>query len=169
MPITLKYIGAQNRWPELAVTGKQSVWAIGQTEERTDAEAQLLVATGLFDAVDAPLMLDAASGAVTAGGEPVGRGLMCSGSSGVTSGWVAAAPYGERFALELLVATGGAAASLTLDGSNDGVTSSGQIATASLDTTGVTTITPPIKSIYPYIRWTIVGAGSGSVRISRGV
>ena len=45
---TLKYIGQQDRWPELAVTGRSSHWRLGQTEERTDAEATLLLGTGLF-------------------------------------------------------------------------------------------------------------------------
>ena len=26
MPKTIKYIGTQQRWPELAITGKQSLW-----------------------------------------------------------------------------------------------------------------------------------------------
>lgn len=49
MPIDIKYIGTQQRWPELAVTGKQSVWMPGQEEERSDAEANALLATGLFE------------------------------------------------------------------------------------------------------------------------
>lgn len=49
MAIDIKYIGTQDRWPELAVTGKQSVWARGQEEERSDVEGLLLLATGLFE------------------------------------------------------------------------------------------------------------------------
>lgn len=49
MPKTIKYIGTQARWPELPVTGKQSVWFRGQTEERSDTDADLLLASGLFD------------------------------------------------------------------------------------------------------------------------
>lgn len=48
MSKTIKYTGTQDRWPELAYTGKQSVWIRGQTEERPDAEANALMATGLF-------------------------------------------------------------------------------------------------------------------------
>ena len=48
MPIEIKYIGTQQRWPELATTGKQSVWMPGQIEERDDVEAGKLLATGLF-------------------------------------------------------------------------------------------------------------------------
>lgn len=48
MSKTIKYTGTQDRWPELAYTGKQSVWSRGQTEERPDAEANALMATGLF-------------------------------------------------------------------------------------------------------------------------
>ena len=94
--------------------------------------------------------------------------VIADGGSGATSGWIQASANPERFALELTIATGGAAASLTLDGSNDGQTSAAQIATASLDTTGVQTITAPIKPLYPWIRWTVVFAGSGNVKIARG-
>lgn len=45
MPIEIKYIGTQQRWPELATTGKQSVWMPGQIEERDDVEAGKLLAT----------------------------------------------------------------------------------------------------------------------------
>lgn len=48
MPKTIKYTGAQERWPELAVTGKQSAWRPGQQEERSDSEALLLLGTGQF-------------------------------------------------------------------------------------------------------------------------
>lgn len=94
--------------------------------------------------------------------------VVADGGSGATSGWIQTSATPERFALALTTATGGAAASLTLDGSNDGTTSAAQIATASLDTTGVQTITPPIKPLYPWIRWTVVSAGSGNVKIARG-
>lgn len=48
MSIEIKYTGTQQRWPELAITGKQSVWMPGQIEERDDVEAGKLLATGLF-------------------------------------------------------------------------------------------------------------------------
>ena len=51
MPVSIKYIGTQVRWPELSITGKQSVWIPGQQEERSDAEANSLLATGLFAAL----------------------------------------------------------------------------------------------------------------------
>jgi hypothetical protein len=50
MARTIKYTGSQDRWSELAVTGKQSTWSKGQTESREDAEAGTLLATGLFSA-----------------------------------------------------------------------------------------------------------------------
>lgn len=53
MPKTIKYIGKQDRWPELAFTGRQSVWIPGQAEQRGDSEAALLLATGQFSDVDA--------------------------------------------------------------------------------------------------------------------
>lgn len=52
MPKTIEYIGTQQRWPELATTGKQSTWMPGQAEERSDAEAAQLLATGLFKSPD---------------------------------------------------------------------------------------------------------------------
>lgn len=48
----VKYIGVQDRWPELATTGKQSTWSRGHVEERSDAEAAALLATGLFEGQD---------------------------------------------------------------------------------------------------------------------
>lgn len=55
MPIEIKYTGTQQRWPELATTGKQSVWMPGQIEERDDVEAGKLLATGLFKTEPQPL------------------------------------------------------------------------------------------------------------------
>ncbi len=55
MAIDIKYIGTQSRWPELATTGKQSIWFPGQEEERPDGEAALLIATGLFTRSDQSL------------------------------------------------------------------------------------------------------------------
>jgi hypothetical protein len=51
MSKTIKFIGTQERWPELAITGKQSVWMPGAIEEREDTEANALEATGLFERV----------------------------------------------------------------------------------------------------------------------
>lgn len=51
MPTTIKYIGSNARYYEIAVTGKQGVWLPGQTEQRSDAEAAALLATGMFSGV----------------------------------------------------------------------------------------------------------------------
>ena len=51
MPLTIKYNGNERGWDELSITGKQSVWNPGQQEERSDAEAALLIGTGLFSRV----------------------------------------------------------------------------------------------------------------------
>jgi lysophospholipase L1-like esterase len=51
MPLTIKYNGSERGWDELATTGKPSVWNPGQQEERSDSEAALLIATGLFSRV----------------------------------------------------------------------------------------------------------------------
>jgi len=56
MAQTIKYIGNQDNWFEVAVTGKQSCWQVGQQEERSDAEAALLLATGLFYSAPEPVM-----------------------------------------------------------------------------------------------------------------
>lgn len=105
-------------------------------------------------------------GLVSGGGKNL---LIADGGTGVTSGWLFASSNPERFALELSVATGGAAASLTLDASDDGVVSAAQIATAALDVTAQQLITPPLGIPYKYLRWTIVSAGTGNVRIARGI
>jgi len=55
MSIEIKYAGTQQRWPELSITGKQSVWMPGQIEERDDVEAGKLLATGLFKSEPIPL------------------------------------------------------------------------------------------------------------------
>lgn len=51
----IKYIGTQDNLFEVAVTGKQSTWKIGQMEERDNTEAALLLATGLFEAPSVPV------------------------------------------------------------------------------------------------------------------
>lgn len=56
MSIKVKYIGTQQRWPELAITGKQSLWMPGQIETRDDVEGGKLLATGLFAADQVPVL-----------------------------------------------------------------------------------------------------------------
>lgn len=75
MAIDVKYIGTQARWPELAYTGKQSVWFPGQEEERSDAEAAQLLATGLFSRSEQPLSGAelAATRSSVSGGLPSGK------------------------------------------------------------------------------------------------
>lgn len=72
MSKTIKYIGTQTRWPETAVTGKQSTWSPGWMDERSDSEAAQLLATGLFFDVDSinqtPAESAALSGLVSGGG-----------------------------------------------------------------------------------------------------
>lgn len=53
----IKYTGTQQRWPELAVTGRQSVWSPGQMEDRTAAEAASLIAAGNFELVGGDLVM----------------------------------------------------------------------------------------------------------------
>ncbi|MGK5028498.1 SGNH/GDSL hydrolase family protein [Janthinobacterium sp. MDT1-19] len=48
MTKTIKYTGTIDRWPELAVTGGQAMWRLSQQEQRSDAEAEMLLLTGQF-------------------------------------------------------------------------------------------------------------------------
>lgn len=50
MTVTVKYIGSVNPYSEIAVTGRSTQWAPGRTSDVSDADAQLLIATGLFEA-----------------------------------------------------------------------------------------------------------------------
>ena len=56
MPV-IKYTGTQSRWPELSVTGRQSVWSPGQMEDRSASEAQALIAAGGFELVGGTLVV----------------------------------------------------------------------------------------------------------------
>jgi hypothetical protein len=47
----IRYTGTQIRWPELPITGRQTVWFPGQLEDRSPAEEAALLATGLFQLV----------------------------------------------------------------------------------------------------------------------
>lgn len=86
-------------------------------------------------------------------------------SVGANTGWLPTALGMERYGFNLL---SGASAGITIDGSNDGLTSAGQVATVSLDTTGSTFISGPIKPLYPFIRFT-VSSGAGVAQIARGM
>ena len=48
---TIKYIGTADNYSELAATGKQSVWQVGQHEYRSTSEAVALLATGMFSSI----------------------------------------------------------------------------------------------------------------------
>lgn len=64
MSKTLKYIGTQTRWPELAYTGQQSTWSPGGIDQRSDVHAAALLATGQFFDVDAINQTDAETAAI---------------------------------------------------------------------------------------------------------
>lgn len=49
MPTTLRYIGAEERFFETAVTGSQQMWLRGQIGSASDVHAPLLLATGKFE------------------------------------------------------------------------------------------------------------------------
>jgi len=61
MAKTIKYTGTQDRWAELPVTGSQAIWRIGQQESRSDSEAALLLASGLFSTVADAVIAGAAN------------------------------------------------------------------------------------------------------------
>jgi hypothetical protein len=58
MAKTIKYTGTQDPWPELAITGNQAVWHLGQQESREDQEANALLKTGLFSVVSTAARID---------------------------------------------------------------------------------------------------------------
>lgn len=59
MAKTIKYTGSADNYAELAVTGRQSVWQVGQQEERSDADVSALLTTGQFSVVaNTPVMVD---------------------------------------------------------------------------------------------------------------
>jgi hypothetical protein len=93
MSIDIKYTGTQIRWPELAITGKQSVWFPGQEEERSDSEAALLLATGLFER-SASSQSPVSGGGLTSriGGAAVGK----NGTGAVLSGAISTAWTGAQ-------------------------------------------------------------------------
>lgn len=96
---------------------------------------------------------------------PVPKAIVLSAASaGAATEWLIASDAGERLAFELI---SGASANLTIDGSNDGATSAGQIATISLDTVG-TLISSPIFHKYNYIKVNHL-SGAGVVKVARGV
>lgn len=112
---------------------------------------------------------DPVTGVTSIHGVPVApNAVLLEGGTGASSGWVQSAAGPERFGLDLLTVTGGAPAVVTLEGSDDKVSST-LLMTANLDTVDSTLVTAALKSIYPLIRWTVQSAGTGSVRISRGV
>jgi len=93
--------------------------------------------------------------------------VLIDGGTGASSGWVQSSAWPERFALQLLALTGGSPAEIVLEGSDDKVTAT-LLITVTLDTVDSTLITAALKSIYPFIRWTIQTAGTSTVRVSRG-
>jgi hypothetical protein len=134
MPIDIQYNGTQDRWSELPITGKQSVWFRGQQDIRNDSEAGLLLATGLFTRVSdgavpgAGISADA-DNALTLGSDDLpyldGDSVGGSGARVVQEASV--------FQAELRTST----APLTPDGANISVTFSRLFALATLQASGL--------------------------------
>jgi hypothetical protein len=98
MPKTLKYIGTQDRWPELAVTGKPSRWMLGQSDSRSDNEAALLLSTGLFESLTDEAISVAQATALSAalnGGSAIGRNPLSRALVVMTAGNSIEASYGR--------------------------------------------------------------------------
>ena len=87
MPKTIKYIGTQDGWAEIGVTGRPWNWNVGTTDQRSDLQAAQLLATGLFTDVDATLLPEqkvvAISGVVSGAWNAAGLSLVEPGN-GVT-------------------------------------------------------------------------------------
>lgn len=82
MPIEIIYTGTQQRWPELATTGKQSVWMPGQIEERDDVEAGKLLATGLFKTEPVALTVTTSAQGIKIGASPKKNIVVANDGSG---------------------------------------------------------------------------------------
>lgn len=78
MPKTLRYIGAEERFFEVGVTGSQQMWLRGQGGEVSDISVPLLMATGKFAfAEDAlPLIIRSESGSPVGLEDPVTGGAI---------------------------------------------------------------------------------------------
>jgi len=90
--------------------------------------------------------------------------VLTAATVGQSTGWLTALGWQERFMAQMLTGT---AASVTVDGSNDGITSVATIGTFALDVINQQVITPPTKSPYAFIRFTILSA-DGTVNVGRG-
>ena len=75
MPTTLRYIGAEERFFETAVTGSQQMWLRGQSGEVSDAHATLLLGTGKFQVFERDPVFEARGSLVDKDGLPVGGGV----------------------------------------------------------------------------------------------
>lgn len=74
MPSTLRYIGAEERFFETAVTGSQQMWLRGQIGPASDAHAVLLLATGKFERYERNPVFEQNDQIVTSSGDVVGGG-----------------------------------------------------------------------------------------------
>jgi len=82
MTISLEYIGAAERYFETASTGKSQSWRRGQTQDVSDTDAALLMATGLFAYGGA----DAQAASNIAPGKPVTATTNLTGRTGFSAG-----------------------------------------------------------------------------------
>ena len=78
--VQIKYIGTAQRWPELSITGRQSVWMPGQIESRSKAEAASLLATGLFSSPPVPALAETSPGGVVRKSNGLAVGELAVGS-----------------------------------------------------------------------------------------
>ena len=77
--VAVRYIGAEERFSEVAITGQQQVWSRGQSSQVSHANADLLLATGLFEFADGDIIT--ITGNTTLSNHPVtghnGKVLRC--------------------------------------------------------------------------------------------
>ena len=71
MPKTLRYIGADERFFEVGVTGSQQMWLRGQSGQVSDVHVPLLLATGRFELYERDQVFEAGDRVVTSSGQEV--------------------------------------------------------------------------------------------------
>lgn len=119
----------------------------------------------------------ATGGLVGAGGATLlpgaGQQLGAALTVGQSTAWEPTVGWAERFACKLLSGTG--TTQVTLDYSNDGATSAGQLGTFDLDVIGQSVFTQPLMfpdndsgAAASHIRFTVI-SGTGAVEIGRNV
>lgn len=107
-----------------------------------------------------------------AGGIPKNQVIEEAATTGFESSWLSAAPFSERFSVTLNTSTESGDATVTLEGSNDSNSTSGEVLGTWVipnENIGVEDISSPITTNFQYVRFNVSEAGSGNVTLKRGV